>query len=475
MNPPASRKQISKKWVHYILQENMRMKSNSSTIPEVTIKEFKVGQGTKPGEGYQSELVTLDIIASHNTDDQQILPDVEYHYMIKFFSKEVHSRETNKRYNSHLKEHAIYTEIIKDLNNFQAAITGDKFPIHIPDLIYGKANKTEFILVMENIKTTGYTTNDKYEGLDYEKLKEAIVQIARLHAISYAYDKSHNILQTYPFLEENNEMLVVYECFCIMVLDYMRELFSINKELKYLAKKVEISKDRILMKLKECLRSSENHHVPNCIIHGDCWSGNFMFKNEEKLTCMDTDRADEPRCRVVDWGNTGWGSPIKDLQYLIYVSTTVETRKEHLESILQLYYDTYVDITTRMNVLVPDWSYNSFHREWKNQSVYGFCIGLILNTLTLSKLHPWVYNNQPSVLDNTMCFPTRMLIEGLKLGMYKLMVPIMSKPSAVKHLSGMYKMSFKTTKEELLSGKNKALNKRLIDLFQEADEKGLLD
>lgn len=54
-----------------------------------------------------------------------------------------------------LRELLIYSDIIAELNEFQAKMTGDKYRINIPGFVYGICTDDEYALVMEDLRPAG--------------------------------------------------------------------------------------------------------------------------------------------------------------------------------------------------------------------------------------------------------------------------------------------------------------------------------
>ena len=66
------------------------------------------------------------------------------------------------------------------------------------------------------------------------------------------------------------------------------------------------------------------------IVHGDCWTNNFMFKYGQNSEIDDI--------RIVDWQLAYVGNPTSDLSNFIFTSTTPEFRKNHLDHLLAYYH-----------------------------------------------------------------------------------------------------------------------------------------
>ena len=121
----------------------------------------------------------------------------EYNLKVKLQSREPLQREINRGFHIFVTEHLMYSKVMDDLNEFQDSIGKDQFRINIAEMVYGKCTPTEFLLVIENLKTKGYDVADK-KGLDSAHISLAINQICRFHAVSYVYNKKENLLEKYP-------------------------------------------------------------------------------------------------------------------------------------------------------------------------------------------------------------------------------------------------------------------------------------
>ena len=80
----------------------------------------------------------------------------------------------------------------------------------------------------------------------------------------------------------------------------------------------------------ECVdgNAAEPHAI---IIHGDMWSNNTMFQfNEENIPC---------KACLVDWQIARYASPVLDVLYYIFLSTTRELRGRNYNIYLKTYYE----------------------------------------------------------------------------------------------------------------------------------------
>ena len=103
-----------------------------------------------------------------------------------------------------------------------------------------------------------------------------------------------------------------------------------------------------------------------CILHGDYWNNNFMFR---------CDADGHPNAlRMVDFQLSRIGHPLNDLLYFLYSSTLPELREKHMIGLLRLYFDTLkADLELLCNPL--DYSWNEFIRDYKKRSRSWFLMG----------------------------------------------------------------------------------------------------
>ncbi|XP_069984371.1 uncharacterized protein [Penaeus vannamei] len=464
MKAPSGGKQITKAWLEFMLAD-YEGKERPGT--KVSVVDFTVSQGIPPGEGFNSELVLVDItaeIASGQGEAQEKI----YHLAAKFLHADPFSAEMNKRFQSHIKEFLMYSEVVHELNAFLAARVPEASPICIPKMIYGKQKGSEYVLVMENIKVAGYVTNDKRKGLDVEHVMRAVEEIAKLHAVSYAYNKSHNFLEKFPCYQFKVEAINVIPAFLTCSLKNCVAYLKTVKGKEELAQKVENS-NAILSKKFHALFDDFGNE---CLCHGDFWNCNIMYKHKQH---EDGQEQILEGLKLIDWGNSGWINPIFDLQYLLHTSTTLELRKTHIDDLLHKYHTLFTSLTTKLGAPLPHYDYTAFREDWDRTAIYGFTLGNMLIQGTLSTTNPANKPRGPSILDHGAFTPIRLIVNGFKTGMAKLVGPIISGPNGGKYMEKFLGGILKPIQKELLSGTNEVMNTRLLEILCEADEKGLFD
>ncbi|CAL4061066.1 unnamed protein product, partial [Meganyctiphanes norvegica] len=243
MKSPRVRSEVTKEWVEYMLTE---FESRNNPGSEVTLESWSIGDAIEKGDGYSGDLVKLEAKGTVQcTGDEK--HEKVYNYIMKFQSQEAFSQEMSKKFGSGGNEAMIYSSIIQELNNFQKSHSDNEFQINIPSHIYSKHNDKEYVLVMENMKILGYDNNSKKNMLGIEEAKLALEQLARLHGISYAYNKKHDFLKKYPTyrLEQFKDMQNMGD---EQYIDIVLEFLKTQNEHQDLLKKIKAAKPHTVTK-----------------------------------------------------------------------------------------------------------------------------------------------------------------------------------------------------------------------------------
>ena len=423
--------------------------------------------GNEASLGFNKQLVSLNIQAIVHQGEASF--SEEYNFKVKLQSHEPWQREVNRRFHIFVTEHLMYSKVIDDLNEFQDSFGNDQFRINIPEMVYGKCTTTEFLIVMENLKTKGYNVVDKTKGLDSAHISLAVDQICRFHAVSYVYNKKEDLLEKYPCFLYNPDFHKfvgpITENCLLGILQLLEQ-----KGREDLSKRLKESMEALLLKGTKYDEIGKGNALQS-LIHGDFWNYNIMFQYEKNEY---TNQEQVVNCKIIDWSNVVLGNPMFDLQYFIYTSTTRETRQKYLDDILHQYHDTFMKITTDLGFPPSDWSFQDFLKDWHKMDYIGFIFGILITSVTLSRKNPLTRPKEPSFLDHGIFFPLKLFAEYLKIWTSKVLVPITYRTTfGLESIRLSSKVMMKPINEEFLSGENEALTSRIFELLCEADERGL--
>ncbi|XP_015835441.2 uncharacterized protein LOC107397922 [Tribolium castaneum] len=96
---------------------------------------------------------------------------------------------------------------------------------------------------------------------------------------------------------------------------------------------MKISSGWLKQKVSEVLDLQKLYVTPsrrfrNTICHGDVWTGNFMFKMEQK----------SKNCVLVDFQACRYGPPAQDVMAFLHLTTNRDFRDKHREEVLGFFY-----------------------------------------------------------------------------------------------------------------------------------------
>ncbi|CAL4138501.1 unnamed protein product, partial [Meganyctiphanes norvegica] len=460
MKAPTRRNEITKDWVHFMLNEYENRTNNGA---KVTIKSLDISKATKPGDGYSGDLMKLDITAAVHCDGEKNPEDKEYNLIVKLANPNQVISMMQTVMGQNIRELTAYSELITDFNKFQSERTNNELQIRIPEYIYGKCADDEFVLVMQNMKSCDFDTNNKIEPMNIHQAKMVLEQLARLHAISYAYDKKYGFLKKFPFYKVDNIKTMFNIGFKSLYDDLIIEYIGTLSGRETLLKKIKAAKSTVLKDADEAFEEGSFLNIM-CLMHGDTWNNNIIFKQKlDKEGEKSVKNSDD--LVLIDWQLTHWNTSVADLYYFLFSSTTPEIRKDHLEELLQYYHYIFIDATTKLSSPVPFWTYKQFKQEYNRLASYGFLKGIMFTLMLSDAAQEFKFAPEGSGDDN-------FITKKIKTGLSKLIAPMLMKPFAMEAYT---KKMIQPMKKELLSGKTPTFSQRILSIVLEAEENGLFD
>lgn len=141
------------------------------------------------------------------------------------------------------------------------------------------------VVVLENLKDAGYFLWDRTVGMNRGHVVEILKNYGKLHAISYALKDQR------PELFQNLASHLI-DIFLQMSKSFESNGYGMYKDIIKAAKNKGfddiVEKSIILDKqMAEIHKNPDTDNPYSVIIHGDCWTNNFMFKYKVKwkITC----------------------------------------------------------------------------------------------------------------------------------------------------------------------------------------------
>lgn len=189
-------------------------------------------------------------------------------------------------------------------------------------------------LLLEDLSLRGFSTIDRRAGVMTADHVNLVMQgLAKFHAISFAlkdqqpkkFDQLTSNLNEVIILKSNIQLRYYLTLHSKSVFDAI----SADKDL--LAKVTEFYKKEALDIAADCI-DLEATGSASVISYGDVWQNNIMFRNDSDGKPIETS--------FVDWQVVRHASPMVDVAFFIFCSTTKELRDVHYSQFLRIYHDT---------------------------------------------------------------------------------------------------------------------------------------
>jgi thiamine kinase-like enzyme len=325
----------------------------------------EIGTSEK-GDGYMGDIIFASV--SGKTEDQSTK---EYDLVLKCSKQSQALRENRQMILIYLNEIFMYDHVLPTFLKFQED-KGIKDPFNSVPKCYGsfKGENIE-VIVLENLKKSGYELWPKTKPLERKHIDFVIKQYGKFHAVSVAMkeqqpDKFEEIVKK---IEENMKGMAAGPLVNLFrgCIDETSELLK-NELDEKIVSKWRSFKDQI-----ETVVGTTYLEAFKVIIHGDCWNNNFMHKFENENTKAPL------KVAMLDWQVSRYASPISDLSYFLFACISKEDI-ENLDDILSTYHSTFTNYLRDLGVEDPNvlYPFHQFLDDWKLYCKFGILMSSLL-------------------------------------------------------------------------------------------------
>lgn len=262
-------------------------------------------------------------------------------------------------------EEIAYTNVSKVYERLQEEHNvPHEFRLIFPKCYGCTIKKYEETIILEDLVMNGYEAYDRFKPYDWDYAKAAITELAKMHALSYAYGKYYpeeynKLIETFKWDAANKQMEFFYE--------------------KMITKAFGIIREENVPKLQRFFGSfdkekfAEFNKVPEkpVLCHGDFRPSNLMHRIREDGSVD---------IKIVDLQTLRGRSPAADLMYFIFTGSDEEFRAQYYDKLLDHYYAELSAAMTRLN-LNPEETYSK--AEYNNDLKKNLPSGLLLAIFTL--------------------------------------------------------------------------------------------
>ncbi|OXA50876.1 hypothetical protein Fcan01_14444 [Folsomia candida] len=364
------------------LQNALKMEAKGGSVSEII--SYLATPGSKLGDNYASIIYSVDVNLSDGT---------KRHLLIKCYPNHPSRQELTNKMNLFFKECEVYSKWMPALSRMQKEVFGldkeEAVKLPYAKFVYGEcidfqseegeARKSGLIssldnfLIMEDLrKTYGFRMTDRRQPLDLDHMKLVISALAKVHSVSWAY-RNHveeNITQKFPCFVTNmsEEDVAIFSNVVRSNLEQAKGIYDKEFGPKNAYTAVADKFSGMIDRISSMFTGSEPWRI---ISHGDVWSNNMLFR-------YDPGTGKPVEVILIDLQKPGEACVMTDLQYIFYLSTTLEFRRKYLDDLLQLYHDTFNGVCAKLRTpTLPGFCMDSLRFRFHRAKLFGYYMAMM--------------------------------------------------------------------------------------------------
>ncbi|XP_011252936.1 uncharacterized protein LOC105249293 [Camponotus floridanus] len=305
---------------------------------------------TDPGENFGSQILAITVNAEQNSKKRTLNIVVKLpprsQYLLDLFDSPATFKKELEFYST------VAPEFLKLQN--ESGIPEEAISVITPQFLGGRLGlrdpqcfDEQAAIILENLKDENYTTQDRILGLDKVHMDFAIIHLAKLHAITIGLK-----LKKSDFFE--NAILPVLQ-YAVNedaqngVTGMIQKAHNDYKSMK----EAEPYLDMIEKTLEYASRVTVTPKEPwTTLVHNDFWVNNMMFKYDESNKLINM--------KIVDFQLTVYNYGVHDLIFFLISSARKDVLDKHLDDMIDLYYDSFIECLESLNVNTNIFPKNEF-------------------------------------------------------------------------------------------------------------------
>lgn len=332
--------------------------------------------GSKHGDGFQGTMIRVHIEGKRSFDAAIIFD--RFPVICKMTPLSEMKRNQFGTTESFGKEVFTYTKLLPAFVKFQQAHGLDKetgfFAFPQCYGTYANSETGDFVIIMEDIKASGYTMVDKVVDTDLAQAEAVIRQMGRFHGVSLALKNQHpEVFEEFKSLKSNalenmakEESKPFYAMFYGMAVDTLEP-----SEVDLIDKMTDL-KVTYLARMRDCMRADAFEPF-GVINHGDIWSNNLMYRYKDGKELQDV-------C-ILDWQTVQYGSPACDLSLYLFCAVQKDIRDLHYDKLVATYYDSLSETVRYLGSDTEELlSRENFLDQLKRYSQFGLIMAATVTT-----------------------------------------------------------------------------------------------
>ncbi|EDS30841.1 conserved hypothetical protein [Culex quinquefasciatus] len=241
-------------------------------------------------------------------------------------------------------------------------------------LSYWDGPKEESAILMDDLRLRGYRMWNKMIPVNYEHARLLMVQLGRLHAVSFAMkDQRPEVFEQFKLPDPMTRMMLEGESGAVFVgmmnMSMDRAIGLLQPEEEKLRQKLLKAKDSMIDDLKNL--TSPAQCEPYAILgHGDCWVNNFIYSYKNGVPT---------EIVLLDWQICRYVSPALDLLYFIFGCTDGEFRRKHYDEMIRLYHRSLTELLEKLGGdPTRQFPYTALLRQLKQHGKFGLFMAIFM-------------------------------------------------------------------------------------------------
>ncbi|XP_014482365.1 PREDICTED: uncharacterized protein LOC106748410 [Dinoponera quadriceps] len=331
-----------------------------------------------PGENYGSTILSVHAVIKRDDDADE----EDLHLVAKMSPPTNYQRNMFDSPFTFKKEIFMYENILPYYNQLEreAGLREDELFDILPKYYQSRMSldpEIEFdddaVILMENLTARDYYVGVRAKGYDLEHSRVAIRAMARFHALGMATKEKR---------PEHFEMLKKRaKCLDFKVKDF-EDVHNVMLNKMQEDPDIAVHIDRCKAVLDTAIDETNSLFTAtpdepwSSIIHSDFWVNNIMFHRDEEGRVDDV--------KFVDFQNYLFLSPVREMVFYLFSSTTEEVQENHIDELIDLYHETLISVLERMDCDTRPYSRKEFDAKLPGDAKLEFThVCFMLKVLTL--------------------------------------------------------------------------------------------
>ena len=240
-----------------------------------SVHSWKVIDFLKEGDNYVGYVTSIEVNYKDDNKDETTT------YIAKCNPTKEHSQDLNSIMLLVFK-HEI--DFLQDIAPKLSTFLVDQSPISVPECLYSSMEKTKEFFITRDLRIDGYKMFNKTNTIDLSNLLLVIHEIAKIHATGYVLIQKNSpemVIKMYPNLAEGcyTRLTKLGDSIAQAIeshMDLALKLLKNTSEYENVVSWIKSNKVNVLKIMTENLDPQNDKFYT--IIHGDCWTNNFLFK-----------------------------------------------------------------------------------------------------------------------------------------------------------------------------------------------------